>query len=242
MKSNTIFAAIAAAIALFSSTKVQAALFVSIELINPGTGYPTFGSPTSNPLADSVTGTVQQNIIGSSPNNYRSPFDDTTGAATPASAINAYTAVQGGGSATYNIGTLTSNPFELGVHFLWGSPDSFNTVEFFNGTTSLGFVTSNDLSNPNANPPQNPATGQSWVVILAGGPWTSVVFSSTTNAFEFTSLFGACQPEGGGCLPPFVPTVPLPATLPLFLTGLGALGLMGWRRKLVRHTQQIPKY
>jgi PEP-CTERM motif len=27
-----------------------------------------------------------------------------------------------------------------------------------------------------------------------------------------------------------VPT-PLPATLPLFATGLGALGLLGWRRK-----------
>jgi hypothetical protein len=26
-------------------------------------------------------------------------------------------------------------------------------------------------------------------------------------------------------------TVPLPATLPLFATGLGALGLLGWRRK-----------
>ncbi len=28
-----------------------------------------------------------------------------------------------------------------------------------------------------------------------------------------------------------VSSVPLPATLPLFATGLGALGLLGWRRK-----------
>ena len=28
-----------------------------------------------------------------------------------------------------------------------------------------------------------------------------------------------------------VSTVPLPAALPLFATGLGALGLLGWRRK-----------
>jgi hypothetical protein len=27
------------------------------------------------------------------------------------------------------------------------------------------------------------------------------------------------------------PTTPLPATLPLFATGLGAVGLLGWRRK-----------
>lgn len=31
-----------------------------------------------------------------------------------------------------------------------------------------------------------------------------------------------------------VPTTPLPATLPLFCTGLGALGLLGWRRKRAR--------
>jgi len=27
------------------------------------------------------------------------------------------------------------------------------------------------------------------------------------------------------------PTTPLPATIPLFATGLGGLGLLGWRRK-----------
>jgi hypothetical protein len=26
-------------------------------------------------------------------------------------------------------------------------------------------------------------------------------------------------------------TIPLPAALPLFATGLGAMGLLGWRRK-----------
>jgi hypothetical protein len=31
-------------------------------------------------------------------------------------------------------------------------------------------------------------------------------------------------------LPP-TPEIPLPAALPLFGTGLGALGLLGWRRK-----------
>jgi hypothetical protein len=32
-------------------------------------------------------------------------------------------------------------------------------------------------------------------------------------------------------LPATVPSVPLPAALPLFATGLGVLGLLGWRRK-----------
>jgi hypothetical protein len=35
----------------------------------------------------------------------------------------------------------------------------------------------------------------------------------------------------GGEIRGLLPAVPLPATLPLFATGLGALGLLGWRRK-----------
>jgi len=37
--------------------------------------------------------------------------------------------------------------------------------------------------------------------------------------------------------PPPPPVIPLPATLPLFASGLGALGLCGWRRK--RRTQAV---
>ena len=230
MKTRILSAALlAGAVALFATAQTHAAVTVALELINPGTVYPTFSSPTSNPLADSTTGIVNQNVIGTIPNTQRSPFDDPTGAATAASAVNAYTAVLGGGSATYNIGTLTPNPGALGISFLWGSPDFFNQVEFFNGAVSLGTVSSLDLLNPNGNPPQNPATGQSWVVILAGGAWTSVVFSSTTNAFEFTSLFAACTREGGACAPP--PQIPLPAALPLFAAGLGFVGFVARRRK-----------
>jgi hypothetical protein len=233
MKTRSVCAALIGGVALlFATAPANAApVSITIELVNPGTLYPTFGPPTSNPLADSATGSVLQNITGSLQNAYRSPFDDPAGNPTAASAVNAYTAVQGGGSATFNIGTLGPSSM-VGVTFLWGSPDFFNKVEFFNGATSLGFVTSNDLTNPNANPPQNPATGQSWVIVLAGGPWTRVVFSSTTNAFEFASLTAACGPEQpiNGCVPPLA-TIPLPAALPLFATGLGALGLIGWRRK-----------
>jgi hypothetical protein len=231
------------AFVLFATAQANAAVVVLDELVNPGTVYPGgFVEPTSNLLADSTTGTVFQNVSGSVQDVRRSPFDNPAGNPTPASAANNYTAVLGGGSATFNVGSALGSVGlclfgffcpPLGVSFLWGSPDFYNKVEFFNGTTSLGFVTGADLTNASRNPPQDPATGQSWVYLLPIGPWTSVVFSSTTNAFEFTSLIGECAPPGAACSPSPLETLlatPLPAALILFATGLGALGLFGWRR------------
>ena len=56
------------------------------------------------------------------------------------------------------------------------------------------------------------------------------------HIFSEDSLYSIVVSDGvGNDIPPgFVgsPVVtPLPATLPLFATGLGALGLLGWRRK-----------
>jgi len=53
---------------------------------------------------------------------------------------------------------------------------------------------------------------------MAAGPNT-LFFTDGINS-EADGLFGAIDA-----------TTPLPATLPLFATGLGALGLLGWRRK-----------
>ena len=49
------------------------------------------------------------------------------------------------------------------------------------------------------------------------------------------SFSGSCGPVGVGCEPPPPGTTPLPAALPLFASGLGALGLFGWRRKRKAH-------
>ena len=60
--------------------------------------------------------------------------------------------------------------------------------------------------------------------------------------FTFTAIAG--QPEfyvsGLSFLQgsSIIPTTPLPGALPLFATGLSALGLLGWRRK--RKTQPQP--
>ena len=53
-----------------------------------------------------------------------------------------------------------------------------------------------------------------------------------------SSTLSITLPDGLSIVPgPGVSVIPLPAALPLFGTGLGALGLLGWRRK--RRTQVV---
>jgi uncharacterized protein (TIGR03118 family) len=71
-------------------------------------------------------------------------------------------------------------------------------------------------------PGMNQTSGGLWALVFGnsgmnGGPNT-LFFTDGING-EMNGLFGAIDP------------VPLPATLPLFASGLGALGLLGWRRK-----------
>jgi hypothetical protein len=54
----------------------------------------------------------------------------------------------------------------------------------------------------------------------------SVLLSTNSNAFEFANL-----QTFGGPAPAAAVATPLPAALPLFVSGLGALGFVGWRRK-----------
>jgi len=57
----------------------------------------------------------------------------------------------------------------------------------------------------------------------------TVGLDATDNYYDLT---GTLVSSGGAFAgPTYVAATPLPATLPLFATGVGALGLFGWRRK-----------
>jgi hypothetical protein len=141
--------------------------------------------------------------------NSAEPYGDTT----------PYLSVQAGNSETITfLPSLTIDRFG----FYWGSVDSYNTVVInFANSTSLSVT------------PPSPANGQQ-ASTQTNGYWditgnlaiTSVVFGTgNTNAFETDNFYVFPTINGN------TGTTPLPAALPLFASGLGALGLFGWRRK-----------
>jgi hypothetical protein len=62
--------------------------------------------------------------------------------------------------------------------------------------------------------------------------WTSYTYDVVATASTTTlAFYGYNQPSWDAVTDASVAPTPVPATLPLFATGLGALGLLGWRRK-----------
>ena len=171
---------------------------------NPG---PTINlTPTSSSLW-----TIQTVSVGGS---YRSPFENFTPAGSQGPGYgNEFASIQLGGSALYNF----AGPKNL-FSILWGSPDAYNTLSFYSGINGTGSLL---LS----------LTGSNLLIQTFGHDllqidfdnqfFESVVLTTASNAFEYTNL----QVSD-------VTAVPIPPALPLFAAGLGALGLLGWRRKV----------
>jgi hypothetical protein len=115
---------------------------------------------------------------------------------------------------------LTATPVSY-YGFLWGSPDGYNYVAFYNGDTLLKTLSGSDVfTNPNpANGFQGAFPNGQYFNAFAGPgeQITKVMFRSAGNAFETDNHA--------------VMAVPEPGTYALMLAGLGALGFMAKRRK-----------
>jgi len=115
----------------------------------------------------------------------------------------------GAGSVTFNL----QDPNVL--VFLWGSPDDYNSITFYDGLggtgSAVGSFTGASLACYGVSCTH---TGFDLVTFNVAGALSMTLLDSGQAAFEFG----------------FNP-VPLPATLPLFASGLGALGIAGWRKR-----------
>lgn len=156
--------------------------------------------------------------------DYKSPFANTDDEdTTPYYAAGTLNASNGNGTTL--TATLTYAAAQRGLVLLWGSIDSYNTIEFFSGVTSLFTFTGAELATLAGlvDPPNYEEVAL--LAFLGFGPtgFDSVSFSSTQAAFEF-----GLSPTADPLIPDVAP-VPLPAAGLLLAVALG--GLVAVRRR-----------
>lgn len=173
--------------AVISSTSQDLPPFSSIIAPSPTAGATGFGTATADVEAG---GTLVA----------RSPFENVSGYTNAP-----FSYVLGGGSATF---TAAANPsFVTGgdsFSFIFGSPDSYNTVSFSLGGVAVGSVTG---SSPLFT---SPGVGYYVTTVSGIGNYDAVTFASSTNSIEFATFN--------------VSSVPLPAGLPMFGGAILVLG------------------
>jgi hypothetical protein len=212
MKSVLSNAAVLAAVfgLFFAGDHASANSFISIESQDTTT-LPSVADFITPP--NSTKGSFLLDVVGSVPGSRMSPFADTT---------SGYSVISSNGKpgeATYNLDGATT------FSFLWGSPDAYNKVAFFSGPNDTGKLLA--VFSGKSLTPSATGSGFDFVTFEAAAGVTigSVALFEKTGqpAFEFSDV------------DPPAPT-PLPAALPLYIAGIGVMGLLARRRKQKQHS------
>lgn len=187
--------AVVSALALSAAAQAASVTYVTAPITG---GFNT-------PATTQTSGNVAVSVTGSISGLQADPW-----AGTPAANIGTYTSVYGGGSATYDLLAPTDN-----VSFVWGSPDSYNTLAFYAGNALIDSITGSAIT-----PQANLGFAAAYVTLTTASLFDRVVFSSATNSFEYAF------PDAYVTAP-----VPVPAAGMLAIGGLGALAALRRRRK-----------
>jgi plastocyanin len=126
--------------------------------------------------------------------------------------------VSNANASTYNEVFSTNNPLltiNVGDTVDFSCPYSFNN----SGGDYLDFGETS---------PTSGAIVGSYLVLI--GSTYNYTFTQKGTYYYYSDIANYIGNGGGSSIDVVTPT-PLPAALPLFASGLGALGLLGWRRK-----------
>jgi len=161
-------------------------------------------TPTANPSPSSTTPVFLDNVAGNQSSGgtlvARTPWEGSIWENS-----GAFSSVQAGGSATF-----TFAGEQDGLSLIWGSPDDYNdlTITLTGGGAPVSI---------NGADVQGPVGELASLVIIKDVLFSSVLFESSTNAFEFANLTPS--------------PVPLPAGVFLMGTAIAGFGVMRRRKK-----------
>jgi len=179
----------------------------------------------SGSLPGGTLGGVQYSYSGGALFNYNAPPSNLANgiSARPVGSTGNYWSVGSSPTAQQGPGVVT---FDSGVSyfgFLWGSPDAYNIVSFYDGAQLLGAFNGSAILVP---PNGDQAFSKYFNIYAeAGQKITKINFASTTNAFETDNQA-------------FVPSIPEPEIYAMMLAGLGLMGFVARRRN--QQTQGQP--
>lgn len=161
--------------------------------------------------------------------DFETPAPVTGGLVTSTSVPNISAAPFGSSGNFWTVGPADGSPGILdlssigdifSISFIWGSVDTFNSIEFLAGNTVLATFTGSDIFDPANGDQNNPNLNPVVLFNVTDGDisgLTSIRLSSSQNAFE-TDNFA-------------INAVPEPATWALMLLGFGAVGFTMRRRR-----------
>ena len=208
MKRVSVLLAMAASVGLLVSTAANASVVVTVGGVPAGAnGQVSAFAPTTYNF-DSTLATWSAPpalLVSGSGSGFAAPFGDTTTYATI------------GTSPTPQTTTLTS--LGAGNNYIglyWGSIDTYNNIQITDVMGGVYNINSTNFAQLSPSNGDQGVLGSKYVNIFSSLAIANVVFSSTSQAFEFDNLTVAAVPEA--------------STWAMMILGFLGLGFLGYRR------------
>ena len=214
----------ASALALASAASAASCGLDCTYTVTPGVDpyagpAPTYTFDPGSQPGGATTGNFVTGTNDGPPPLYAQPFGTAAG-----------TGAYGGLGYFYEVGPDTGQPgiidltsFNLieAISFVWGSVDSYNTLQILDGSMNVLYtIVGNDIFDPASGNRTDPATNPLVTFNFSGtapGSIGYLKFSSTQNAFEIDNLAIGAVPE--------------PATWAMMLLGFAGIGVSLRRRR-----------